>query len=92
MSARRIKLSDQIRRAIDASGISRYRIAVEIGLDHAVLSRFMADKSGLSVKNLDALADVLGLEVTAVNPRPVAPPKRPGRKRKGKVGRGKHIA
>ena len=92
MSARRIKLSDQIRRAVDASDVTRYAIAKTIGLDHGLFSRFMADKSGLSVKNLDALADVLGLEVTAVNPRPVAPPKRPGRKRKGKVGRGKHIA
>ncbi|MBE3096961.1 MAG: helix-turn-helix domain-containing protein [Planctomycetes bacterium] len=84
MKARRLKLSQQIRKAIDTSGLSRYRIAVETGLDHAAMSRFMADKGGLSVESLDAIADVLGLEVTAVNPRPVQPPKRPGRKRKAR--------
>jgi transcriptional regulator with XRE-family HTH domain len=68
MSAKRIKLSDQIRQAVDASGLRRCRICEEIGLDQAVFSRFMADKSGLSVKNLDALADVLGLDVVARGP------------------------
>jgi len=82
MSTRRIKLSDQIRRAIDASGVTRYRIAKTIGLDHAVFSRFMADKSGLSVKNLDALADVLGLNVTARGPAKVLPAERRGPKPK----------
>ena len=89
MSVRRIKLSDQIRRAIDASGVTRYRIAKEIGLDHAVCSRFMADKSGLSVKNLDALADVLGLDVVARGPVRVSPPAKPGRKPKKGAKHGK---
>lgn len=65
MGTKRSKLSDQIRRAIDASGLSRYRICKEIGLDEAVLSRFMQDKSGLSVKNLDAVASLLGLNIVA---------------------------
>jgi len=65
MRAKRIKLSDQIRRAVDASGLSRYRICKEVGLDQAVFSRFMADKSGLSVRNLDAIADLLGLNIMA---------------------------
>jgi len=82
MKAKRTKLSDGFRRAIHASALAQAEICRAIGLDQAVLCRFMQGKSGLSVQNLDALADVLGLEVTAVNPRPVAPPKRPGRKRK----------
>ena len=86
MGARRIKLSDQIRQAVDASDLSRYRIAKEIGLDHAVFSRFMADKSGLSVKNLDALAGVLGLDVVARGPVRVSPPAKRGRKVKVKKG------
>ena len=82
MSAKRIKLSDQIRQAVNASGLRRCRICEEIGLDQAVFSRFMADKSGLSVKNLDALADVLGLDVVARGPIKALLPQRPGLKAK----------
>jgi transcriptional regulator with XRE-family HTH domain len=84
MSKKRISLSDQIRRAVLSSGVTRYRIAVTIGLDHAVFARFMQGKSGLSVQNLDALADVLGLNVTADGPVRVSQPAKPGRKPKGK--------
>jgi transcriptional regulator with XRE-family HTH domain len=84
MSTRRIKLSDQIRRAVDAAGVSRYRIAKTLRLDCGLFSRFMADKSGLSVKNLDALADVLGLDVVARGPVRVLPPAKRGPKPKRK--------
>ena len=60
---RRIRLSDQIRRAVAASGLTRYRISKITGIDQAVLSRFMAGKVGLSMSALDRLADVLELEV-----------------------------
>lgn len=59
------KLSDQIRAAVDASGMSRYRICQEIGLSQAAMSRFMAGKSGLSMDSLDRLADLLGLAVVS---------------------------
>jgi hypothetical protein len=59
----RIKLSDQIRKAVDASGLSRYRIAKEIGVAESTMSRFMAG-SGLEMTNLDRLADLLGLNIT----------------------------
>ena len=80
---RRTKLSDQIRQAIDASGVSRYRICKQIGLDQALLSRFMQDRSGLSVQTLDALADVLGLDLVARGPVRVSPPAKRGPKPKG---------
>jgi hypothetical protein len=82
MSTRRIKLSDQIRRAVDASDATRYRIAKTIDLDHAVMSKFMAGKTGLSMKNLDALADALGLDVVARWPAKILPRERPGPKPK----------
>jgi transcriptional regulator with XRE-family HTH domain len=77
-------LSEQIRRAVRASGLSWYRICKETGIHESAFSRFMAGKVGMLQQNLDAVADVLGLRVTAVNPRPVAPSKRTGGKAKRK--------
>jgi len=62
------KLSDQLRAAIDASEMTRYRIALEAEIDHATLSRFMNGKGGLSVDSMDRLADTLGLELVAKRP------------------------
>jgi ribosome-binding protein aMBF1 (putative translation factor) len=59
----RTKLSDQIRHAIDHSGMSRYAIAKAIGLDQATLSRFMAGKGGLALETMDKLAELLGLRL-----------------------------
>lgn len=65
MGKRRASLSDQIRQAVDESGMSRYRICKELGLAEATMSRFMSGQGGLSMATLDALADLLGLEITA---------------------------
>jgi len=65
MTKRRDKLTDQIRRAIDESGVSRYRLWKETGIDQATLSRFMAGKAGMTLKSLDVLAGALGLRVVA---------------------------
>lgn len=63
MAKKRVKLSDQVRRAVDTSGMSRYAICKAIGMDQSIMSRFMTGKGGLSMANLDALADLLGLRV-----------------------------
>jgi transcriptional regulator with XRE-family HTH domain len=57
------RFSDQIREAVDASELSRYRICQEINLSQAAMSRFMAGRAGLSLEVLDRLAELLGLEV-----------------------------
>jgi transcriptional regulator with XRE-family HTH domain len=80
MGRRRVSLSDQIRRAVDASGLSRYRIAKELGIAESTMSRFMAGKGGLSLANLDALADLLNLNIAAEPGRP------PAAERSGKKG------
>lgn len=57
--------TEQVRKLIDASGHSRYRIAVDCDIDHSVMSRFMAGKCGLSMASLDALAAYLDWELVA---------------------------
>jgi transcriptional regulator with XRE-family HTH domain len=56
-------LSDQLRRAIDSSGMSRYAVAKAVGLDQSVLSRFMAGKSGLAIETIDRIGALLRLRV-----------------------------
>jgi transcriptional regulator with XRE-family HTH domain len=56
-------LSDQIRYAVDRSGMSRYAICNAIGLNQSTMSRFMNGKAGLSLAVLDKLAEVIGLVV-----------------------------
>jgi transcriptional regulator with XRE-family HTH domain len=63
MSARRVKLSEQIRRAILASGVSRYRLCKTIGVSQSTMSRFIHRNGGLSMEVVDALADVLDINL-----------------------------
>ena len=67
------RFSDQIRQAVDASGMTRYAICKALGIDQATMSRFMAGR-GMELANLDRLADLLGLTV-----------KRPAKRRAGKA-------
>jgi len=55
---------DDIREAIEAGDMTRYRIAKETGISESQLSSFMAGNKGLSVEALETLADCLGLEIT----------------------------
>jgi transcriptional regulator with XRE-family HTH domain len=74
MDKKQIKLSDQIRRAVDASGISRYRICKDLGIAESTMSRFMAGLGGLSMEYLDALADLLELNLADFRPKVLAQP------------------
>ena len=65
---RREKLSDQLRRAIDGSGLSRYEISKRTGIAQATLSRFMAGIGGLSTDGLDKIADCLVINLTTDKP------------------------
>lgn len=62
---KRKRFSDQIREAVDASGMSRYRLCTEIKMGQPTMSRFMNGKGGLSTDALDRLADLLNLDVVA---------------------------
>jgi transcriptional regulator with XRE-family HTH domain len=67
MARKRVKLSDQIRRAVESSGKSRYAIFKATGIDQATLSRFMSGQYGLPMKTLDRLADFLDLSLATSN-------------------------
>lgn len=59
------KLSDEIRDAVNASGMSRYAIAKALGVAESTMSRFANGKGGLSMEYIDRLADLLGLHIVA---------------------------
>jgi transcriptional regulator with XRE-family HTH domain len=59
----RVKLSEQIRQAIDASGKSRRDISKEAGISESLMSRFMSGDSWLSEEYLNRIADVLKLNL-----------------------------
>ena len=61
---RRQKLSNQIRRAIKDSGLTRYRISQETDIDEGTLCKFFNGQCGLSMKALDRLGDYLDLNIT----------------------------
>lgn len=60
--------SDQIRRAIEKSGMTRYRISKLADIPESTLSRFMSGK-GINTESLDLIAKVLGLNITTNQPK-----------------------
>ena len=70
--------SEQIRDAIEATGVSRYAIAEQTGISESVLSRFMSGSQSMSLASLDKIADALGLQVV-VGVSSVQKPRKPGR-------------
>ncbi len=68
------KLSDQVRQAIDDSGLTRYRIAKATGIDESAIGKFYNGQRGLSTDALDRIGEYLGLRIVTVRK-----PKRKGR-------------
>lgn len=57
-------VTDQLRQAIDDSGLTRYRIAKETGISESALAQFYNGHRGLSMKALNALGEFLQLKIT----------------------------
>lgn len=68
-------VTEQLRRAVEKCGETRYAISKATGIPASVLSRFVAGGRGLRSENIDRLCEHLGLELAA---------KRGRRSRKGK--------
>jgi hypothetical protein len=62
MGSKRARFSDQIRKAVNECGVTRYRLAKLSGISESRFSKFMAG-AGLSLEALDTLAETLGLSV-----------------------------
>ena len=56
-------MTDQVRQAIDDSGLTRYRIAQDTGIDESTLAKFYNGQRGVSLHNLDLLCSYLGLRI-----------------------------
>jgi transcriptional regulator with XRE-family HTH domain len=57
-------LTDQLRQAIDDSGLTRYRISKETGISESALAQFYNGHRGLSMEALNALGQFLQLKIT----------------------------
>jgi len=62
-----LKVSDQLREAIDRCGMTWYGIGKATGIDHATLSRFRHGQGGLSFEALDAIGELIRLKVAIPN-------------------------
>jgi hypothetical protein len=60
-------LSDQIREAVRASGLTRYAICKAIEISQPTMSRFMNSRGGLSMESMDRLGRLLGLRIARGN-------------------------
>ena len=56
-------LTDQLRQAIDDSGLTRYQIAKGTGIDESALAKFYNGRRGLSMSALNALGEFLQLTI-----------------------------
>jgi transcriptional regulator with XRE-family HTH domain len=56
-------MTDQVRQAVGNSGLTRYRIAKDTGIDESALAKFYNGHRGLSLDNMDLLCEYLGLRI-----------------------------
>ena len=65
MAKKRAQLmTDQLRQAIDDSGLTRYEIAKQTRIDESALAKFYNGQRGLSMEALNALGEFLQLRIT----------------------------
>lgn len=56
-------ISSRLKAAINESGLSLYRIALDAKIDQAVLRRFMNNEADIRISTADKLAEALKLEL-----------------------------
>jgi DNA transposition AAA+ family ATPase len=58
-----MKLSEQLRKHLDECGQSMYAVSHQTGIDQASLSKFRLGQRGLSWEAVDAIGELLDLEI-----------------------------
>lgn len=64
---KKIPFSEQLRKAIESSELSRYRISKETGVAQSTLSQFVNGTRSMSLENIDKICELLNLELVAQN-------------------------
>ena len=62
---KRMRLSDQLRRIVEDSEVTRYRLSKETGITQSTLSRFVSGERGLSIDAMDALGEFFELNLVS---------------------------
>ena len=60
---KRKSLADELRAAIDDSGLTQYRIAKDTGISQPVINRFVNREREVSLETADKLLRYLGIEL-----------------------------
>jgi transcriptional regulator with XRE-family HTH domain len=68
---RRKQLSQQLKEFIDNAGMTRRDICERVGLDETTMSHFFAGRTGLNMRTVDAIGELLELDLTARKGRTV---------------------
>jgi len=78
-----LTISEHVRHAIERSGLTRYRLAMEAGVPQSALSRFVNGQGSMTLDTLDRIGAVLRLRVVMDGPtkRTRALPKRGDRRK-----------
>ena len=70
--------SDQVRRAINQCGMSRYAISKASGVSQGMLSRFVAGEMDMTLRTLGRIAPFIGVDITVVKRTKYKKPSRKG--------------
>ena len=63
------EIQAEIRDLIERSGLTPYKVAKAVGIDHASLYRSLADNSNLELKTMMKVLDYLGYEIRFIKSR-----------------------
>ena len=71
MKPRRTRQSvgDQLRRAFEQSGMTRYELAKRSSIPYSTIHRFMAGERDIVLSTIEKLCEVLQLELRPIKPK-----------------------
>ena len=69
MKRKTLKLTEQVRQAIENCGKTRYQISQDTGIDRQRYAGSWAARAGCRIRVLDTLGEYLGLRIVADKPR-----------------------